>query len=101
MASQNHSPQGTPGLNTPLVTTVGIVSALCVITLVVAMQAWFRYEKDQLTARRIVDQPVHELVAWNHEQAAQLTGGRWVDEQAGIKTIPIEQAMKLVVEQAR
>lgn len=86
--------------NTPLILVFGVVSAILTFVLVVLLQGWFSGEQTREFYRKTVAPRSSEKAAALTEQAAQLTGYRWVDRQEGIVAIPIERAMELVVREA-
>jgi hypothetical protein len=47
---------------------------------------------------RIQENPQQELQELRAKQKAQLEGYGWVDKEAGVARIPIEEAMKMVIE---
>ncbi|MBN8421308.1 MAG: hypothetical protein J0L73_20505 [Verrucomicrobia bacterium] len=49
-------------------------------------------------APRLQSNPRMDLKAWRSAQEAELNRYRWVDRQAGIVEIPIEQAMELTLQ---
>jgi len=49
-------------------------------------------------APRLQSNPRVDLKAWRSAQKAELNRYRWVDRQAGIVEIPIEQAMELTLQ---
>lgn len=47
---------------------------------------------------RFQENPQHELQQLRAKQKAQLEGYGWVNKEAGVARIPIEEAMKMVIE---
>ena len=47
---------------------------------------------------RLQVDPVHDFDAYRDRQQEQLEGYHWIDKRAGVVRIPIEKAMKSVVE---
>ena len=83
-------------VNTPVIVTIGIVSALLLIVVAIGLEAWFRSEEQSQMAvmsRRAVYMP---LVSQTLEQQSKINGYRWIDSQKQIAAIPIEEAMKIV-----
>ena len=66
-------PSGSHDINVKLLALMGIVSAILLVALIVATQAWFRYEFAQENQRKYVDVPYAQLVALNEAQAAKLS----------------------------
>ena len=84
-------------IDTPLTVVVGLVGAILVFVLVVALQALFqRVERGELE-RKVVAAPAQELEALRAEQLEALSEYRYVDRAKGIVAIPIERAMELEV----
>ncbi len=65
-------PSGSHDINVKLLALMGIVSAILLVALIVATQAWFRYEFAQENQRKYVDVPYAQLVSLNEAQAAKL-----------------------------
>lgn len=66
---------------------------------VIALQALFFRWKDSEFDRKVVEKLPAELTEMKEEQLSQLSGYRWVDKEAGIAAVPIERAMKQVMEE--
>ena len=84
-------------IDTPKIAVVGFVSAIVTFVVIVAAQALFfaadnaeEMRKNVLTA----DLEVEQAVA---KQESRLASYRWVDAQAGVVAIPIDEAMQRVV----
>ncbi len=96
--SAKSQPQGAPGMDVPLIVTIGVASSLLVIVVVIGVWAWFDYEVSREQHRKVVDQPIYEIEQLKTRQLAEITTYRWVDEKAGIAAIPIDRAMKLIAQ---
>lgn len=58
-----------------------------------------RHEQGRLApGPRLQEQPFADVETLHAEERALLTSGAWVDEDAGIARIPVEEAMKIVAE---
>ncbi len=93
-------PSGSHDINVKLLALMGIISTILVFALVVATQAWFRYEFQQENKRKYVDVPFAELVVLQESQSAALTADPHyadMDEKDRI-VVPIDMAMRGVVE---
>ncbi len=78
---------------------VGIISAIMLFVVVVLLQALF-YRVERGEARRKVEAVVpEELTRLRALQLDQLNSYRWVDQAAGVTAIPIDQAIRLVVQE--
>ena len=84
-------------VNTPFIIFVGVLSILLLFVIVIGVQAWFR-DQELGEEARYVNRPVKGLVEVRSEQLAKINDYRWVDRKNGIAAIPIEQAMKVVVQ---
>lgn len=92
-------PSGSHDINVKLLTLTGILSTILVIALVVATQAWFRYEFAQENNRKYVDVPYTELVQAQEAQRAALNAAPHYADPAEKDrlVIPIDMAMKEVI----
>jgi len=80
---------------------VGVVSAIGLFVIIVLLQTWFyRAEADE-RYRKVYSQPYQELQKVDNDQLERLGSFGWISEGDGVAHIPIEQAMKLVAEEAR
>jgi hypothetical protein len=82
-----------------MLAVVGVVSALLLFGLIVGIQVlYFEYQQtvDQQQAARVPNVEAKNLIT---EQEAKLQQQGWLDREQGKIAIPIERAMKLVVEE--
>jgi hypothetical protein len=94
-------PSGSHDINVKLLALMGVVSTILIVALIVATQAWFRYEFSQENNRKYVQVPFRELVELQETQLSELHApahpagpdepDRWV--------VPIDAAMQQVIEQ--
>jgi hypothetical protein len=85
-------------VNVPLIVTIGVVSCILVIVLIVGTEAWydseaqaeFNYEADQF--------PNTSLLSLKAGQLANINSYHWVDQKKGIVAIPIDDAIKIMVQ---
>lgn len=93
-------PSGSHDINVKLLALMGIVSAILVYALIVATQAWFRYEFAQENNRKYVRVPYAELVELKETQLAQLHAAPHPAGADGpdLWVIPIDKAMDQVIE---
>jgi type II secretory pathway pseudopilin PulG len=97
-AEADVAPPSIRDLNVPLILTIGIVSILLLIVIIVGTQAWFRYEVRQEFEQKVVQQEFEALQSLNREQRQRLTGpAQWEDPQAGTVSVPIDQAIDRLV----
>ena len=88
-------------INTPLVAVFGVISAVAVFAIIVAIQVlYFNYEQLE-TQRKVVDVPAAEANNLIAEQEARLNQMGWLDRANGRIAIPIDRAMKSVTEELR
>lgn len=90
-------PASSRDMNIPVLATLGVVSAILVFVIVVATQAWFRYEFNREYELKVILRPNPELNEQRREQLAQLEGYRMVDPQKQVVAIPIDVAMQKTV----
>ena len=87
--------------NVPLLMTIGAVSGFLLIVLGIGTEAWFLREVQHEVAAKWDDVPIQPLTDQRSEQLARISSYRWVDQQKNRVAIPIDQAMKMVAEQAK
>ncbi len=92
-------PSGSHDINVKLLVLMGILSTILVIALVVATQAWFRYEFQQENNRKYVEVPFTELVEIQETQLKAMNAApHYADPSAKDRiVIPIDMAMKEVI----
>jgi hypothetical protein len=78
-------------VNTPLLLTVGVVSALLLLVIVFGTQAWFvREERDEIAAKWEIAKNV-QLEDLRSSQRARI-------ERSGGTNVPIEKAMQVLIQ---
>jgi hypothetical protein len=85
-------------VNAPLLITIGAISAILVLVIVIGVTAWFMDEKDQEIATKYENAPNVWLSNLRLEQQTKLNGERWIDRDKKIIQIPIDRAMELIVQ---
>jgi len=80
---------------------VGVVSAILLFVVVVALQALFFRMQEGEHSRKVYEQPYEALQKLDADQLGTLTSYGWVDQQQGVTRIPIERAMQLIVDESR
>jgi hypothetical protein len=83
----------------PIVVT-GIVGAVLLFVLIVALQAVFLNAREGETYDKVVAVGDDDVRGLQARQLGVLNSYRWIDEEKGVVGIPIEDAMKLVVREA-
>ncbi len=86
-------------LNVPMIATVGIVSVLVTAATVIAVQALYYNYATAETQRKVVEAPTADGDSKLAEQLAKLSRYSWSNREKDIVTIPIERAMRLVVQE--
>ena len=86
--------------NVGKITLVGVIGAILLFAIIVAMQALFyNVEEAQRTSKLGVGDP-YELGRLRARQLEQLHAYRWLDKPNGVVGIPIELGMDLIVREA-
>ncbi len=84
--------------NAQVIITVGAVSGFMVIVLAIGLQAWFMSE-EQSELGREYSRLVHtELVDLRKKQSENINTYHWVDKDKNLAAVPIEQAMKMLID---
>ena len=88
------------GINTPLVIVVAAVSCVLLVVIVFAVQGWFQYEEQEELQAKWDDPAMADTTASDRkaEQLKSISEKRVVDPAKGIATVPIDEAMRMVVE---
>ena len=92
-------PSGSHDINVKLLVLMGALSTILLFSLIVATQAWFRYEFQQENQRKYINVPFTELVELQESQLADLNAApHYADpvEKDRI-VVPIDMAMQGVV----
>ena len=85
--------------NVPLLLTIGAVSGVMVIVLSMGIQAWFLREVQREVAAKWDGVPMQPITDIRRQQEINISQYRWVDKDKQRVAIPIDEAMKLVVQQ--
>lgn len=85
--------------NTPALWGVALMSAAVTLVLILAIRLMYVQFVAKEVQRKVIDQPVVEAKTHVAQQEAALSRYGWSDRAAGRAVIPIERAMKLVVEE--
>jgi hypothetical protein len=84
-------------VNAPLIVTIGIISGLLLLVIVFGLQAWFVREEQAEIAGKWAEAGKSPYVDLRAAQRATIEKGG-VDEQTKARTIPIEQAMQVIIQ---
>ena len=79
---------------------IGIIGAILLFVVIVALQALFYSAEEAERARKVHGRAGEEAERLTAEQQEILNSYRWIDQQAGVVGIPIERAMELVAGEA-
>ena len=85
----------------PMTVVVGIVGAILIFVVIVALQALFNRAEEGELARKVVAAAPRDLESVRAEQLERLNGYRWVDRSKGIVSVPIDRAMEKVLAEIR
>lgn len=83
-------------VNTPLILTIGIVSGILLLIVAFGVEGWFRYEQDREIAAKW-EQAQNPYDSLRKEQLTRI-GEYRIPSATSAAAIPIERAMKIVVE---
>lgn len=85
-------------INAPFIITTAIISAIVVVVVVIGTHAWFLYEQGKELNAKWDASPNATLVSLNETQETNLKATRWLDDGKSLASIPIDQAMKMVID---
>jgi hypothetical protein len=85
--------------NVPLLLTIGAVSGFLIIVLAIGIQAWFLREVQREVTQKWEGQPIQPVSDKKAQQLANITTYHWNDKEKKHAAIPIDQAMKLYVQE--
>jgi FlaG/FlaF family flagellin (archaellin) len=85
--------------NVPVSAVVGVIGAILLFVIIVALQALFYSMQEEELARKVYSRPNETLQRLDAEQLEQLSSYGWISEPEGVVHIPIERAMELYVEE--
>lgn len=86
--------------NVPASAVVGLVGAILLFVIIVALQGLFYSMERAEFERKANETPFEDLARLDAEQLEMLNSYGWVDQQRGIVRVPIRRAMELVVAEA-
>lgn len=85
-------------VNVPLILTIGVISGVMVLVLVIGTQAWYQDEEIEqsnlVNSQYPISRSVDELKL---QQTEAINTYAWVDKQKGVVAIPIDKAMDILV----
>jgi hypothetical protein len=84
--------------NAPLIITVGVVSAMMVLIVMIGIHAWFiKEERDEIEAKWEMNKNA-ALVNLRTGQEQRLSNYAWTDKEKQTVAIPIDEAVKNFVQ---
>jgi len=84
--------------NVPLVLTIGIVAGILLIVIVIGLQGWYQSEENDERAIKADHYKNTELIELKQTQTNNISQFRWVDKTKNVVAIPIDQAMRIVID---
>lgn len=88
-------------LNIPMIVTVGLISVVVTAVSVIAVQALYYSYATNETQRKVIEAPTADADSKLAEQIAKLSRYSWTNRKKGVVTVPIERAMRLIVQEKR
>jgi hypothetical protein len=85
-------------VNVPLILTIGIVSGIMLLVIVIGTEAWFQSEEQAEFASKAVEFPHQGLLDLQSGQRANINSYHWVDKKNNVVAIPIGRAMEVMME---
>jgi hypothetical protein len=93
-------------VNVPLIVTIGVVSIIVVVVLIVGTEAWYDAEAQAQFTESNQEYMLQQSPDLNHQtlydlkksQVENINSYRWVDKSKGIVTMPIDDAINLMVQ---
>lgn len=89
----------TQDVNVPMLLTVGIISAILLVVIIVGVEAWFRDQVRMENQTKVFAYHDPAVTARVTPQPA-LNQVRWADKDHHWVTIPIDQAMAAIVKES-
>lgn len=83
--------------NAPLIVTIGLVSGLMLIVIMVGVEAWFKYEEQQELAYKWESSHNVQLNALRAEQTARMEHSGWNESTKTTVSFPVADAMRVLV----
>ena len=84
--------------NSPLILVIGAVSGFLVIVIVIGLQAWFLSEEQTELSQVYSEAENYQLQELREEQERNLSTYRWIDREKQIVAVPVDEAMKMLIE---
>ena len=85
-------------VDSQLILTIGAVSGFMVIVAVIGLQAWYMSEERRELEQKYSNAANPQLVELRKAEQANLTKYRWIDKDKQVAAVPIDEAMKLLIQ---
>ncbi len=79
---------------------VGFIGTVLLFVIIVALQALFYTVERKEFERKVLSEVPEELASLRAKQMENLNAYRWINKASGVVSIPIDQAMKIIVSEA-
>jgi phosphopantetheinyl transferase len=87
------------GINIPLILTIGIVGLIILLVLIVGTEAWYdSMTQDEAIVKASGDFGNKPLQDLKDAQLTHISGYNWVDKKNNVITVPVEDAMTIMVQ---
>jgi hypothetical protein len=87
------------GINIPLILTIGIVGLIVLLVLIVGTEAWYdSMTQDEAVVKASGDFGNKPLDDIKTAQRTNISGYRWVDKKNNVITVPVDDAMAIMVQ---
>jgi hypothetical protein len=85
-------------VNVPLVATIGIVSVVLLVVIVIGTSAWYLAADQEVTASNFEEYPDQSVITLQSSQLMRINSpAHWLDADHKVAAIPIDQAMQVVI----
>ena len=78
-----------------------LIGALLVITAIILLTALYYHTEHKMTAERVYSVPNQEVTMLHAQQDGTLSTPHWIDRNAGVVQIPIDDAIRRVCRELR
>jgi hypothetical protein len=85
-------------VNVPLVVTIGIISGVFLLVLVIGTQAWYQSEEVDQAAIVADEFPHQQLIDLKATETGLINQYRWMDKAHDVVAIPIDKAIEIEIQ---
>lgn len=85
-------------VDVPLVITIGAVSVILLVVIIIGTQAWFMSEEREERAALWEEAPNVAVINLLNRQRERINSYRWEDRQKQTVAIPVSEAMRIMAE---